>query len=209
MNMKTNYPWDGAVSCDLTMKKKSTFAIAFRIPGWSKGIPSPGELYVTESKPLEKPLMKVNGLTVEFIEENGYAVINREWKSGDKIEYILPMDVKRVQARKELKADAERIAIQRGPIIYCVEGADNKGKAWNILAPSSSSFQIENFKVQNENVVSIVSDLPVLQIGNDGMTANTTLQKVRAIPYYTWCNRGSNPMQVWLPVALKDIKINY
>ncbi len=209
INMKTNYPWDGAVSCELSMKKKSNFAVAFRIPGWSKGIPSPGELYVTDSRVSEMPVMKVNGQPVIYTEENGYAVIDREWKNGDKIEYMLPMDVKRVQARKELKADGDRIALQRGPIIYCVEGADNNGKAWNILAPSSSKFNIENFKVQDEKVVSIIADLPVLQIGTDGISANTSPQKVRAIPYYTWCNRGSNPMQVWLPVSLKDIKINY
>ena len=112
-------------------------------------------------------------------------------------------------ARSELKFDNDRVALQRGPIVYCVEGADNNGKAWNIFSPTNAIFKTENFNVLDEKVVSLVSELPVLEIGSDGVSAKTVNTKVRAIPYYTWCNRGSNPMQVWLPTALKDIKINY
>ncbi len=151
----------------------------------------------------------INGAPVEYVIENGYAVIEREWKDGDKIDYQMPMEVKKLLSRSELKQNNERMAIQRGPLVYCVEGADNNGKAWNILAPVNSVFQTEKFDVLNEPVVSIFGELPVVTTASDGSSITTQKMKVRAIPYYTWCNRGSNPMQVWLPTSIKDIKINY
>jgi DUF1680 family protein len=90
-----------------------------------------------------------------------------------------------------------------------VEGADNNGRAWDILAPVNANFQTEKFTVLDEPVVSIVGELPVVTTGEDGLSIATQQRKVRAIPYYVWCNRGSNPMQVWLPTSVKDIKINY
>jgi DUF1680 family protein len=208
-NMQTNYPWNGDVKCTLSMKKKMKSSIAFRIPGWSKGIPAPGELYAFSNNTAEKPVMLINNVEVSFTEEDGYAVVEREWKNNDVVEYKIPMSIKKVIARNELKYNNERIALQRGPLVYCIEGADNNGKAWNVVAPTKSAFETENFNVLDEKVVSLIADLPVLAIASDGLSAKTSNQKVRAIPYYTWCNRGSNPMQIWLPVSLKDVKINY
>ncbi len=208
-NMQTNYPWSGDVKCTLSMKKKIQTTIAFRIPGWSKGIPAPGELYAFSTNVAEKPVMLINNIEVPFTEQDGYAIIERDWKNNDVIEYKIPMSIKKVLARNELKYDNERMALQRGPLVYCVEGADNNAKAWNIVAPSNAAFKAENFSVLDEKVVSLIADLPVLEISSDGLSAKTSNQKVRAIPYYTWCNRGSNPMQIWLPISLKDVKINY
>jgi DUF1680 family protein len=209
LNMQTHYPWSGDVKCTLSMKKNIKSTIAFRIPGWSKGIPAPGELYAFSTSASEKPVMLINKTEVPFIEQDGYAIIDREWSNNDVIEYKIPMSIKKVVARNELKYNNERIALQRGPLVYCIEGADNNGKAWNVVAPSSSAFEMENFNILDEKVVSLIADLPVLAIASDGLSAKTSNQKVRAIPYYTWCNRGSNPMQIWLPVSLKDVKINY
>jgi hypothetical protein len=61
----------------------------------------------------------------------------------------------------------------------------------------------------DEKIISLVANLPVVQLGVDGLSAQTMVQKIRAIPYYTWCNRGSNSMQVWLPTSFKNEKINY
>ena len=211
MNIKTTtaYPWQGNVSCNISMSKKEKAAIAFRIPGWLRNTPAPGGLYSFLNQSNAAPTILVNGQLVGFKEENGYAIIEKEWEDGDKVEYKMPMEVRKIVARKELVYDNERIALQRGPVVYCIEGADNGGNAWNILSPSTAKFDIENFNVLDEKVISLVSTLPVLQIGADGQSVKSVNQKVRAIPYYTWCNRGSNPMQVWLPNAYKDIKINY
>ena len=208
-NMQTNYPWDGDVKCILAMKKKIKTAIAFRIPGWSKGIPAPGNLYSFFDDKDEKPTLMINGIEMKFTDQDGYAVVEREWKDGDIIEYKIPMTIKKVVARSELKLDNNRMALQRGPLVYCVEGADNNGKAWDIVSPKEAVYATETMEIVNENVVSLVSNLPVLKISEDGSSAKMATQKVRAIPYYSWCNRGSNPMQVWLPISLSDIKINY
>ena len=208
-NMQTNYPWSGDINCTLSMKKSIRTSIAFRIPGWARGVPAPGNLYFFRDSTSLKPLMLVNGKVLQYTYENGYAVAEREWKNGDAIEFKIPMEINKISARNELEVNNDRIAIQRGPIVYCVEGADNNGKAWNILSSLDAEFKTENFNVLDEPVISIVADLPVLKIANDGFGATTEKQHVRAIPYYTWCNRGSNQMQVWLPLSFKDIKINY
>ncbi|MEY3946768.1 MAG: hypothetical protein RJB03_1474 [Bacteroidota bacterium] len=209
VTMQTQYPWDGTVTVKLSLAKKEKASLAFRIPGWLGNTAVPGGLYSFASVSATKPIMLVNGSPVEYQIENGYAVFEREWKDGDKIDYRMPMEVKKLLSRSELKQNNQRMALQRGPLVYCVEGADNNGKAWNILAPVNTPFQTEKFSVLDEPVVSIVGELPVIETGEDRMSINTQKTKVRAIPYYTWCNRGSNAMQVWLPTTIKDIKINY
>jgi hypothetical protein len=119
------------------------------------------------------------------------------------------MNIKKIVARDELTQDNGRIALQRGPIVYCVEAIDNNGKAWNIAAPISTSFTTEAFSILDEKVVSLVANMPVVQMNEDGLSIQTTNQKIRAIPYYTWCNRGSDAMQVWLPTTFKKEKINF
>jgi DUF1680 family protein len=211
MKIKTStaYPWQGNVSCAISISKKEKASIAFRIPGWLRNTPAPGNLYSFLNQSAASPTILVNGKLVAFKEENGYAIIEKEWADGDKVEYSMPMEVRKIAARKELVDNNYRMALQRGPIVYCVEGADNNGKAWNIFSPATAKFETENFNVLDEKVVSLVSTLPVIQIDAEGQSTKTVNQKVRAIPYYTWCNRGKNPMQVWLPTVYKDIKINY
>lgn len=209
VSMQTNYPWDGSISMQVSLTKKEKASIAFRIPGWLGNTAVPGGLYAFTAPSSVRPLMLINGTPVEYTVTDGYAVIEREWKEGDRIEYLLPMEVRKLLSRNELKQNNERMALQRGPLVYCVEGADNNGKAWNILAPVDAAFDTEKFAVLDEQVVSIVGELPVIETGNEGTSITTQKRKVRAIPYYTWCNRGSNPMQVWLPTAMRDIKINY
>jgi len=207
--MATNYPWAGSMKCTLNMKKKQSVPIAFRFPGWANGIPAPGQLYFYDKDTKnEKPMVLVNGKEVNYQIENGYVLVQQEWKNNDVIEYRLPMEVKKIMAREELLQDNGRIALQRGPIVYCVEAVDNNGKAWNLIAPSNSRFTTEAFSVIDEKVISLVANLPVVQLGVDGLSAQTMVQKIRAIPYYTWCNRGSNSMQVWLPTSFKNEKIN-
>ncbi len=208
-SMKTNYPWNGDVQCKISLQKKEKSMIAFRIPGWAKDVPSPGSLYAFSEKQISMPILTVNGTQQEYVEQNGYATIDREWNDGDIIEFKLSTPIRKILSRDELRQNKGRVALQRGPLVYCVEGADNEGNAWNITAPLQSTYTTEDFSVLDEKVVSIVSNLPVVKISADSSTVQTVFQKVRAIPYYTWCNRGSNPMQVWLPTAVKDIKINY
>ena len=119
------------------------------------------------------------------------------------------MEVKRIVARPEVKQDEERIALQRGPLVYCVEGADNNGKAWDFIVPDQTSFQTTFEKNLLGGVVTIRFQSPVVMVSPDGQSVSTQSKTITAIPYYSWCNRGQNPMQVWLPKKIKDIKVNY
>jgi DUF1680 family protein len=207
-NMTTNYPWDGNITCSLQTKKKIKAPIAFRLPGWANGTASPGGLYSFTNNTTQKPVLLLNGNPISYQIKDGYVIAEQEWKDNDVISYQLPMKVETVTARSELNFDNNRIAFTRGPLVYCIEGADNNGKAWNVIAPQQTSFTTQNFKVLDENVVSLIANLPAIQISSDGSNANTGFQKVRAIPYYAWCNRGSNPMQVWLPTSFKEVRVN-
>lgn len=206
--MNTNYPWEGNVKCTLQTKNKITVPIAFRIPGWLNGVVAPGDLYSFENKIVQKPILFINGQKTDYTLENGYATVKRTWKNNDVIEYQMPMSIQRIISREEVKMNNSRVALQRGPLVYCVEGADNEGKAFNLIAPENLAFTTEPFMIQDESVQSLVANLPVIQIEPNAMQASTIIKKVRAIPYYTWCNRGANQMQVWIPTSFKNIKLN-
>jgi uncharacterized protein len=140
--------------------------------------------------------------------ENGYAVIERDWKKGDVLELNLPMEVKRIVSRPEVKQDEGRVALQRGPLVYCVEGADNNGKAWNVILPEQTSFQTSFQKDLLEGITTIQFDAPTVQVEPNGLSVKTEIKKITAIPYYAWANRGQNEMQVWLPTKIKEVKVN-
>ena len=146
---------------------------------------------------------------VNYTIKNGYMVIGHDWRKGDQLEFEFPMEVKVIHARRELKQDQGRIAIQRGPLVYCVEGTDNDGKAWNIIVPEDTKFETIDYKVLDETVKAITAEVPVVTVMDGGESLKTEKKKIVAIPYYTWANRGKNEMQVWLPVRINDVKVNY
>lgn len=209
LTMETNYPWSGRVKMTVQPKSKVKFAMRMRIPGWVQGQAVPGDLYVFEDNSKPSFTLNVNGKPATYTMEKGYAVLDREWKKGDVVELDLPMDVKRVTARKELKQDEDRVALQRGPLVYCIEGADNDGQAWNITLPDKATFQTEFQSSLLEGVTTIKFEAPALIVSADGQSVKTETKTITAIPYYAWCNRGQNAMQVWLPRRIKDVKVNY
>ena len=214
LKMETNYPWEGKVKIIIDPVKKIKAALHLRLPGWVQDQAAPGGLYTMPpvSNGVEQvPGLKinVNGTEIKYTTRNGYLVVDREWKKGDQLEFEFPMDVKQVNARVELKQDQGRVALQRGPLVYCVEGADNNGKAWNIIVPPNTKFETIDYKVLDENVKAITAEVPVVIVGEDGQSLKTEKRKIVAIPYYTWDNRGKNEMQVWLPVRINDVKLNY
>jgi len=208
ISMATNYPWSGSVSINIDPSAKAKFALQIRIPGWINGEVVPGGLYQFEDPSPSQFTVNVNGKLLPFKMEKGYAVIDREWKKGDQVSLVLPMQIKRIVARPEVKQDEERVALQRGPLVYCVEGADNDGQAWNIILPDNATFDTSFQKDMLEGVQVIQFNAPSLQIATDGQSVKSETKKITAIPYYAWCNRGQNAMQVWLPKKIKDVKIN-
>jgi len=209
IEQETGYPWEGAVRIKVSPARKTRMAMHIRIPCWAQGMPSPGNLYHFVNTHPTGFTLKVNDKTVPFRMEKGYAVIEREWKKGDLLLLDFPMDVRQVLADESVNADIDRVALQRGPLVYCVEGADNNGRAWNILMPDNASFICSFEKDLLNGVVSVRTQVPVLTISPDGLSVSSANQSILAIPYYAWCNRSPGPMQVWLPRKIKSIKLNY
>ena len=208
VKMATNYPWDGTINLQIDPVKKSFFGLYLRIPGWVQGKTYTNGLYEYANFKADNYSLKVNGKEVVTKVESGYLVIEREWKIGDQVTYDLPMQVNRLISSSDLKFDNNRVAIQRGPIVYCVEGADNDNKAWNFILPSTVDFEISDQTILDEPIKALSAIVPVLSVSADGSSLQTQKKKITAIPYYTWANRGKNEMQVWLPTIIKNVKIN-
>ena len=143
---------------------------------------------------------------VDYTITNGYAAINRTWKKNDKVEVNLPMEVRRVVANENLKEELGKIALQRGPLMYCAEWPDNNGKTSNIIIPASAIFTTE-FKPALLNGVTVLkTEVPAVII-NGAENISTVKQSFTAIPYYSWANRGKGEMMVWFPTAIKDVDL--
>ena len=203
---QNNYPWDGALVFNINPKTATAFNLLVRIPGWAQNKAIPSSLYQFQNTSAEKPVIKVNGVVVDYTITNGYAAINRTWKKNDKVEVNLPMEVRRVVANENLKEELGKIALQRGPLMYCAEWPDNNGKTSNIIIPASAIFTTE-FKPALLNGVTVLkTEVPAVII-NGAENISTVKQSFTAIPYYSWANRGKGEMMVWFPTAIKDVDL--
>ncbi|MEI6949031.1 beta-L-arabinofuranosidase domain-containing protein [Paraflavisolibacter sp. H34] len=200
VTQSTHYPWDGQVALQLEPAKSGTFALHLRIPGWAQQAPVPGSLYRYMDAAKTPVKITVNGKPAAYALQKGYAVLNRKWKKGDQVSLELPMEARKVVAHENVKDDAGRFALQRGPIVYCLEGPDNKDSlVQNILvakdAPVQAAFR-ESF-MNGVTVLTTRGSSAKRQLHTDALLK--TEQEVTAIPYYTWANRGANEMMVWIP----------
>lgn len=182
---KTNYPWNGKIKIIVNPEVPSDFEIKIRIPGWALGKPVPSDLYSFLDHAIEKPRLKVNSQIQPLNINKGYASIKKYWKKGDTIELELPMPVQRIIANEKVEADSGKVAIQRGPLVYCFEGVDNGGKVLNRFIPDSMKFKVEFH--------------PELLGGINVLIGESKEEKLVAIPYYAWSHRGVGEMAVWLP----------
>ena len=185
IDQETKYPWDGTVKISVSPETASQFAVRVRIPGWAQNQPLPGNLYSYANAPAAKPEILVNGESVSYETEQGYAVLDREWKSGDEVELSLPMQVRTVKASELVEADKGKVAIERGPIVYCVEEKDNP-EIGSIKVSGETQFE-SNFNAD------LLAGIEVIKA-----SGNTKEETFTAIPYYVWNNRGANKMDVWL-----------
>lgn len=208
IKMETNYPLDGNIQIAVNPAAPANFSVLLRKPGWANNTVVPGNLYSFISFNGLQPSLLVNGKAVAVTEENGYYIIQRQWKKNDVISYQLPMEIKRVISSDAIKTNQYRMALERGPLVYCIEGADNDGKAYNVLLPTENKIDELPMNILDEKIIGLSTMVPTVQIAADGKSIHTINKKIIAIPYYTWCNRGSNQMQVWIPTTIKDIKLN-
>ncbi len=204
---QNNYPWDGHLKFKLFPKSPSTFDLMIRIPGWAQNKVLPSDLYAFEKSGDNKISIRINGVQIDYSIQNGYAVINRTWKKNDLVELLLPMEIKRIKANERVKDDLGKVALQRGPLVYCAEWPDNNGKAANIVLPQGTSFSSE-WKPDLLNGITVLkAEVPVITTDSKNNTVSTSMQTVTAIPYYAWANRGKGEMMLWFPEQIKDVEI--
>lgn len=208
VSMETNYPWEGYVKIKPEPKQKSKFDIHIRIPGWSKGTPVPGDLYRFKNFTQQAPVVKLNGQPVKWTEQSGYILINRTWQKGDVVEVTFAMPVNEIVAHPEVKQNQNRVALQRGPLVYCVEGADNAGRALDFIVNPDTQYQAVFREDLLGGVMTLQFNVTGITGGGEGAEVKKIARQITAIPYFAWNNRGSNEMQVWLPTAVKEIRIN-
>lgn len=202
---QNNYPWDGALTFTVNPSSSLPFNLLVRIPGWAQNIAMPSTLYKFENNSAAVATIKVNGQPFTYTIQNGYAVINRTWKKNDKVEVMLPMEVRTVTANENVKDDIGKIAIQRGPLMYCAEWADNNGKTSNFILPAGTTFSNEFNASLLNGVMVLKAEVPAVVI--EGNNISTKKQSFTAIPYYSWANRGKGEMNVWFPRDVKDVEI--
>jgi uncharacterized protein len=179
-----------------------------RIPGWAQNEAIPGGLYRFIDQNADSVTIKVNGVKISSVKtDEGYAVISRKWQAGDIMAISIPMPVRKVAADERVAADKGKIAVQRGPLIFCAEWPDNKaGNVLNLVVNPDTTFT-------TEFIPSMLGGTQVVR--TKGMQSKRTLDgkvelfgesPVTLIPYALWNNRGPGQMMVWLPVTGESAK---
>lgn len=193
----TNYPWNGRVRIGVDPEKPARFTVKLRIPGWVRA-PFPSTLYTYLDEQPVNVAVKVNGRAVQADPVSGYVSLKRKWKAGDMITLDLPMSVRTVIADARVESTRGRVALMRGPIVYCAEGPDNGDAVHNLLVPENAKFGTEMREDLLGGVMTIKGRVKALAYtdGTGGITSRA--HDLVAIPYYAWAHRGKAPMRVWL-----------
>jgi DUF1680 family protein len=182
VSQHTNYPWEGRVTIAVDPERPIEATVNVRIPSWSQGQTMPaGDLYrFAAGRGGAGPVLSLNGRSVPLRIDRGYAAIHRRWQKGDVVQLELPMPIQRVLAHEAVADDRGKAAIERGPIVYCVEGVDNRGRvALSLPLDAALRHHFDSHLLGGVEVV--------------------TGGGVVAVPYFAWNNRGAGEMAVWIP----------
>ena len=209
----TEYPWNGDIAIKVLQNKAKTFNMMVRIPGWVLNKVVPSDLYSYSDDILAGYEVTVNGQTVNGQLENGYLVINRNWKKGDVVRIHFDMPVRTVIANPRVSDDRGRIAVERGPLVYCAEWADNEGiNPHHLLLARQPQFEVEEgYGISNTEgdgktfqVTAITAQAQEASVTREGKLAAKDV-RVKLIPYYAWNHRGAGKMDVWLARSLSGL----
>jgi hypothetical protein len=203
LKQQTEYPWQGDVTITVEPEKSGTFVIHVRIPGWARNEPVPSDLYTFVDSVSDEPSLKVNGKRVTLSLDKGFARIERQWQKGDTIELSLPMPVRRIVAHAQLKADRGKVALQRGPIVFCLEGPDNDGNVANLVIPDDAQVKAEYRPALLNGVTVLTGKAQIAKRTAGGGVVAAETKQFTAIPYYAWAHRGRAPMTVWMARGLQ------
>jgi DUF1680 family protein len=207
LTQATRYPWEGKVKLAVTPSRKGNFRLMLRVPGWARGEPVPSDLYSFANESHEPVTIRVNGEPVSATPNQGYVSLERSWQTGDAVELDLPMPIRRVKANEKVQADHGRVALQRGPLVYCAEWPDNPGgKVRNLLLPDDAPLTAE-FLPDLLNGVEVIKGKALNVSTDDNGVLVHTEQDFTAIPYYAWANRGRGQMAVWLANTDSSVRV--
>jgi DUF1680 family protein len=200
LTQRTAYPWEGRVEIRVDPVRSGRFALHVRIPGWARNHPIPGDLYHYAAEEMAAIPVSINGKKVQYKIDKGYVVLDRSWKKGDKIVVDLPMEVRKVLANDSVVADRDRFALQRGPIVYCLEGKDQQDSTvQSIVLDAAAEVRAAYAADKLGGIVQLTAEgsTSARQPGSEEIL--TKKEEVTAIPYYSWNNRGAGEMEVWIP----------
>ena len=181
------YPWESNISITFSMNEPAGFTYGFRIPGWCDNFS-----------------VKLNGNTVSFITKDGFALIDREWHNGDSLEIDFAMPVQFVSAHPRVRENSGKVAVTRGPIVYCLEQADNGDGLYRIYCgqPNDVQFRYEEDLLEGVTTISFTGKKEKDR-NEDALYRNSQEtvyedKPLRWIPYYAWANRTPGEMTVWV-----------
>ncbi len=222
IEQQTSYPWEGDITIKILKNKADAFDMAIRVPGWLTS-PVPSDLYRFSDNRGDNDVangyyITVNGQTVQGKMEKGYFVIKKQWKKGDVINVHFDMPARTVMANDKVTDDRGCVAIERGPLVYCAEWADNKGTdIHHLLMPQNPLFDIEdnktientecqiaNSQAKRFSVTALKTNATEVSLNNDGIISQRQTT-VTLIPYYAWNHRGAGKMDVWFANSLRGL----
>ncbi|MBX5439837.1 MAG: glycoside hydrolase family 127 protein [Thermoflavifilum sp.] len=206
LHEQTDYPWSGKIRIEVQPEKNEMFAIRLRIPGWARNEPVPSDLYTFTNLSSKTWSIEINGKMIHPSLENGYAVIKRNWQKGDEIVLNLPMEVRTIAANPQVKADIGKIALQRGPLVYCLEWPDNPDHhVLNLIIDPHQHFE-SHFEANLLNGVEVIQGRAQSARRELDGKIQTTEVHFTAIPYYAWANRGPGEMTVWMAADAHSVQ---
>lgn len=194
LSQSGDYAGTGRQAITVDANKAGRFTLKLRIPGWARDIVAPGGLYAFVGN-AGGYTVKVNGEEVAGALDKGYLAIDRKWKKGDRVELEFPMEPRFVAARPEVEADRGRLAVQRGPLVYCAEWPDNDfafGAA--VVNPEMPMTTRSSDMLGGVTIIDVPAQLVERRDGRLGLRD----VKLAMIPYYAWAHRGKGKMAVWL-----------
>jgi len=192
--VESEMPWGGKSKIKVSAKEEVRGSIKLRIPGWARNQAVPGNLYSFVDKSDAQPKVTVNGESGPSAPDQfGYVSLDRGWKNGDVVEIEIPLEVRKIIADPKVRAEKGRMAVQRGPVVYCSEWPDYEGgHVLSLLFDAKGEFKPSFDK-------EFFGGAEVLTGEARNMSVPTSAPKpVKLIPYYLWANRGAGEMSVWL-----------
>jgi len=190
---ETQYPWNGDIRITINPVNQLSFVLKIRIPGWARNKPIPFDLYEYTGGSLNQLELKINEENIPFENYSDWLVLDRKWKKGDMIELKIDMPVRQVRANENVKADSGKIALERGPLVYCAEGIDNSDDVLDICIPDNSQWSTIESNNLLKRIIVIKGKAYMPSRNNKSLIE----KEFTAIPYYAWAHRGESEMAVW------------